>query len=182
LSVINYQLSIILGGKMKFKQIIIVLLVCWILFPSQGNAQEKATPEEVVSKIHEAVSYLSQAGEEGLESFNERSGPWVFKDTYAFVFDCSQGTIIAHPIRPKLVGKNLMGLKDIKGNYFFVQLCEASKKEQGGWVEYWWPKPGEEKPSRKISLLIQIPGMPYQVGSGIYDETKSLEDLEQLIK
>ncbi len=143
--------------------------------------KEKATPTEVVQKVCEAVSFLSMAGESGLKAFNERNGPWVFKDTYVFVFDCGKGEIVAHPVKPKLIGKNLMGLKDIKGNYFFAQLCDASKKPGGGWVAYWWPKVGESPPSRKISLLLQVPNSPYQVGAGIYDDNQRIEELEKVL-
>ncbi len=145
-------------------------------------SEDKATPEDVVKKVREAVLFLSQTGEAGLEVFNEKNGPWVFKDTYIFVFDCDKGIIVAHAIKPKLVGRNLMGLKDVKGNYIFVQLCDVAKLPRGGWVEYWWPKVGEKEPSRKVSLMFQAPNMPYQVGAGIYDKDKSVEDLKKLLK
>lgn len=147
-----------------------------------ARAQEKAAPEDIIEKTREASEFLSRTREAGLESFNERKGRWVFKDTYVFVFHCEKGRIIAHPINPNLIGKNLMGLKDIRGNYFFAQLCAAARKPHGGWVEYWWPKVGEEKLYRKISLMIQVPGLSYQVGSGIYDDNISVEDLDKLLK
>jgi signal transduction histidine kinase len=81
-----------------------------------------------------------------------------------------------------MIGKNWTGLKDVKGNLFFVQLCDAAKKAKGDWTEYWWPKPGEREPSRKISLMLQAPNTPYQVGAGIYDETASIEDLRKLLE
>lgn len=159
----------------------IIITVVFIAFPNRGYAQKKATPQEVFEKIREAREFLSQAGT-GLEDFNKKNGPWVFKDTYVFVFDCKKGTILAHAIRPQLIGKNLMGLRDIKGNSFFAQLCAAAQTSSGGWVEYWWPKVGETEPSRKISLLLQVPGTSYQVGAGIYDEYKSIAELNALLK
>ncbi len=146
------------------------------------GAQEAATPQQIIEKTAQAVDFLSKAGQEGLESFNQPGEPWVWRDTYIFVYNCEKGTIEAHPIRPQLIGKELMGLKDIKGNFFFVQLCEAARSPQGGWVEYWWPKPGEKEPSRKISLMRQVPGTPYQLGAGIYDDGASIEELNGMLK
>ncbi|WP_207679466.1 cache domain-containing protein [Desulfonema magnum] len=153
-----------------------------VFFSNDAMAQDKATPGDVVKKVREAVKFLSQSGEVGLEAFNEKNGPWVFKNTYIFVFDCNEGVIVAHAIKPKFVGRNLMGLKDVRGNYIFVQLCEVAKLPEGGWVEYWWPEVGKKEPSRKVSLMLQVPNTPYQVGAGIYDEDKSVEDLKKLLK
>jgi hypothetical protein len=167
------------------KQIAYCLICGFMFFASlfqPARAEEKAMPEDIIKKIREASEFLSRTKEAGLETFNERKGRWVFKDTYIFVFDCDRGRIMAHPINPKLIGKNLMGLKDFKGNYFFAQLCAASHSNQGGWVEYWWPKVGEDKLYRKISLMVQVPGTSYQVGGGIYDDTVSVGDLEKLLK
>ncbi|HHC24723.1 MAG TPA: calcium:proton antiporter [Desulfobacterales bacterium] len=159
-----------------------MVLFFFISFSNHSLAEDRATPEDIIKKVYEAAAFLSQADESGLETFNEKNGRWVFKDTYVFVFDCSKGNIVAHPIKPTLLGRNLMGLKDVRGNFFFAQLCDAAKKPEGGWVEYWWPKVGEKKPSRKVSLLFQIPNTSYQVGSGIYDDNVTIKNLEKLIK
>ncbi|MDM8548768.1 cache domain-containing protein [Desulfobacterales bacterium HSG2] len=160
----------------------LVVLVFFIGVSNNSLAEDKATPEDIMKKVHEAALFLSQAGDPGLKAFNDRNGPWVFKDTYVFVFNCEKGIIVAHPIKAKLIGRNLMGLKDVRGNYFFAQLCDASQKPGGGWVEYWWPKVDGKGSSRKISLLFQVPDSSYQVGAGIYDKSRSIEDLEKLVK
>ena len=168
---------------MKF--IILLGAIIFVVVASVPNcvwAEDKAGPEDIIQKIREAVLFLSKEGEAGLSVFNEKNGRWVFKDTYVFVFDCEKGTIVAHPVKPKLIGRSLRGLKDIRGNYFFAQLCNAAQKPDGGWVEYWWPKVGEKASSRKISLLLQVPGTPYQVGSGIYDDNRQIDELEKLLR
>ncbi len=160
------------------------LVVSFLVFVGVSvlRAEEKATPQEVIQKVQEAAKFLAEKKEAGLEEFNKKNGRWVWKDTYVFVFNCEKGTAAAHPIKPKLVGKNLLGVKDIKGNLFFVQLCEVAKKPKGGWVEYWWPKPGEKTPSRKITYILQVEGTPYQVGAGVYDDTISLDELNKMLE
>jgi len=49
-----------------------------------------------------------------------------------------------------------------------------------GWVEYWWPKPGEKEGSRKISYALKAGNTPYVVGAGIYDDKATIADLEKL--
>jgi len=149
--------------------------------PSTATEQ-KATPQEVMEKVKEAAAFLHTAGEGGLSEFMDSNGGWVWKDTYVWVLKCDEMTDAAHPIKPKLVGKNLAGIKDVRGNYFFVQLCEAAKRPKGGWVEYWWPKVDEKLPSRKIAYVLSVPDSPYQVAAGIYDENISLEQLDKMLQ
>lgn len=145
-------------------------------------AEPTATPREVMEQVREAAAFLQSAGEEGLSQFMDSNGRWVWKDTYVWVLKCDDMTDAAHPLKPILVGKNLAGIKDVRGNYFFVQFCENAKQPAGGWVEYWWPKVGETVPSRKIAYVLAVPGTPYQVAAGIYDEGIPLEELEEMLK
>lgn len=149
-------------------------------FVDMGFASEAATPQEVIKLINEAAQLIAEKGEAAFPELNDPKSKWVIKDTYIFAFDCAKGTIVTHPVKPQLIGKNLMGLKDIKGNFFFVQMCEAAKRGNKEWVEYWWPKPDEKNPSRKLSLLISVPGTIFQVGSGVYDEKITVDELNTM--
>lgn len=159
-------------------------MVFLIVFAASNTiyASDAASAEDVIKLVNDASTLLSAKGEDAFAELNDANGRWVYKDTYVFTFDCTQGTIVTHPVKPQLIGKNMMGLKDVKGNLLFVQMCEAAKRGKNEWVEYWWPKPGEKKMYRKISLLINVPGTAYQVGAGIYDENASVEDLNRLSK
>lgn len=156
--------------------------VFFCLLPLTVRAADSATPGEVIQKVREAAEFLSKAGDAGLAAFADKTGKWVWKDTYVWVLKCSSLTDASHPFNPKLVGPPLAGMKDARGNYFFVQLCAKCQEPKGGWVEYWWPKVGEKQPSRKISYILQVPNSPYEVAAGIYDEDISLEELNQLLK
>ncbi|MCP5160021.1 MAG: cache domain-containing protein [Gammaproteobacteria bacterium] len=143
---------------------------------------DSATAEEVIAKVHEAAKYLHDKGQAGFPDFNNNAR-WVWKDSYVFVFSCRDNKMIAHPLRPDLVGKPILQMEDDKGNLLFQKMCEASNKTAGGWVEYLWPKPGEAKASRKISYTqsTEVSFQPdVRVGAGIYDEVMSVEELNKL--
>ncbi len=145
------------------------------------SAGEMATPQEVIEKVKEARGLLS-GGRGDLEEFKRADGRWVFKDTYVFIIDMDSVTVVAHPVNPKQVGKNLIGLKDVKGNYFFIQFCEKARTDGGGWVEYWWPKPGEKTPSRKYAYVMPVPGTSLMLGAGVYDDSVTVDELNKLVK
>ena len=143
-----------------------------------------ASAEEVVAKVREAAKYLEDKGLAGFSDFNNnKDARWVWKDSYVFVYSCRDNVMIAHPLRPDMVGKPILQMKDDKDKPLFQEMCKAGANKDGGWVEYWWPKPGEAKASRKISFVhgAEVSFKPdIQVGAGIYDDKMSVEDLNKL--
>jgi len=144
--------------------------------------EPSATVDEVIAKVLEAAKFLHDKGQAGFSDFNN-SARWVWKDSYVFVFSCRDDRMIAHPLRPDLVGRPILQMEDEKGTLLFQDLCTAGEDTDGGWVEYWWPRPGEAKASRKISYTTrtQVSFQPdVRVGAGIYDDSMTVEQLDAL--
>ena len=144
-------------------------------------AEEKATPQEVYDLILRAVPVMEELGPEGLAAFKDPKGEFVFKDTYVVVVDCEKMVLAAHP-NPKLVGVSLKGFMDknpdpAKRKDFNQEMCDVGKRPNGGWAEFYWTKLGDETPYRKINFSLRVPGFPYTLNAGIYDDTASVEDL-----
>jgi cytochrome c len=149
----------------------------------QAGGPGHATPEEVVGKVREAARYLAEAGGDGLARFKGKGSEYVWKDTYVFVADCNKRTIVAHPIMPERDGRPIADGPTYGGVSAAQRAeaqCAAAGKPGGGWFEYPFPKPGEERPSRKVTYMLAVPGTPYVVGAGVYGETVSLGELEAL--
>jgi signal transduction histidine kinase len=150
-----------------------------VALSSVAVGQDKATTQEVVAKVKEAASTLSKTSD--LAPFNQKQGPWVWKDTYIFVEDCDKKVLVAHPIKPELVGQGSFSVKDTRGKNVLPEgFCDAAKKPSGVWIEYWWPKPGEKEGSRKLSYSLSAKGTPYEVCAGIYDDKATIAELSKL--
>jgi len=85
--------------------------------------------------------------------------------------------MIMHPIKPKLDGKDLSGVKDPNGKYLFMEFVKAVKTGGAGFVDYFWPKPGSPEPVPKISYVKLHEEWGWIVGSGIY-----IDDVEAEIR
>jgi cytochrome c len=133
--------------------------------------QEKATPQEVKTKVTEAAKLLAEKGEEGIKIINQKDGPFVWKDTYVFSYSLD-GKINGHPVAPHLIGKDMMAVKDVDGKIFSAEFLEIVKGKGHGWSDYKWPKPGSKEPSLKVSYVMKVDGKDWFVGAGIYDVTK----------
>jgi hypothetical protein len=144
---------------------------------------DAATAEEVVSKVWAASRFLNEKGASGFAEFNSKDGRWVWKDSYVFVYDCRLDRVVAHPLRPDLVGRPLTQITDNNGKFIFKELCKAGADPRGGWVEYVWTKPGAGAVSRKISYALGADisfASGIQVAAGIYDDKVSAPDLAKM--
>lgn len=115
--------------------------------------------------LNEAVAYANDNGiDKALQEFNNRSGSFVRGDLYIFAYDFN-GTNIAHPIRPDLIGQN--GLLDTNG--VDVISRELALAKRGGGVMYLvFPNPiHEDKDELKLIYIKNINNSLY-LGTGLY--------------
>jgi cytochrome c len=131
-------------------------------------------------KVRKAAALLAEQGAAGLAALRDSTSEFTWKDTYVFVVDCDADEVLANPAFPVRQGGDIKQHTDYNGMRYGLALCETAKRPRGGWVEYAWPRPGGGEPSRKISYVVSVDGLPYQLGAGIYDETITIEELERL--
>jgi methyl-accepting chemotaxis protein len=76
--------------------------------------------------------------------------------------------MIMHTIKPEMDGTDVSNNADPNGKRLFVEMVKICKKKGAGFVDYYWPKPGEPNPVPKISYVKLHPAWGWIVGSGIY--------------
>lgn len=142
-----------------------------------ATAGDKPTPQLVMQKVKEAAALVEKDGRAAFAQFKGKDSPFLFCGTYIWIHD-GDGKMQMHPIKPKMEGKDLLGLKDSKGKTFFVDM-NAVAAAGGGWVDYQWPKPGEKEPVLKVSYVRQVKNgsETFIVGCGVYD--LSLEEINK---
>lgn len=149
-----------------------------VTFPSGGvrlvgcgvyNLQlDQALVKDVVDR---AAALVESNGRRAFEVLRDKTGPFVFMDTYVFV-ESADGTELVNPGQPSLVGKNLMGVRDVNGKPMVRDYIEAANRHGSAWTTYRWYKPGKNTPALKDSYVrkVQSGGETYFVGSGFYPE------------
>jgi len=88
-------------------------------------------------------------------------------DGYYWINDLNE-TMLLHPIKPKLNGKNLTNFQDPKGKYIFQEFVNLCKQHQKGFVCYYWPYPGKDEPVPKISYVSLYKPWGWVIGTGEY--------------
>jgi signal transduction histidine kinase len=96
---------------------------------------------------------------ESIRFYDDNSGYF-----YVYSVDCIN---IAHATQKDLLGKNLYDFQDTRGKFVIRELSYAAING-GGFVEYYWIKPGETGEKKKLGYVELIPNTNYFIGSGVY--------------
>jgi signal transduction histidine kinase len=134
-------------------------------------AADGATKDECVAKTKEAGKLVADKGvDAAIAEVNKKDGKFVWKDTYVFLMDLD-GKMIAHPMSPALIGKNVLDMKDKgdPGKLLFVEMVDVAKGKGEGWVAYMWTNPGDPKPRKKVTYIYRVPGKNVFAGAGVYE-------------
>ena len=156
---------------MKKAAVVTLALLVGLFLGAAAVAAEKATKDECVAKSKEAAKLFNEKGQaEAVKAINDKQGNFVWKDTYVFMVDLD-GKVLAHPMSPALIGKNVLDMKDkgTPGKLLFKEFGEVAKGKGEGWVDYMWTNPGDPQPRKKVTYIYRVPGKNAYVGAGIYE-------------
>jgi len=152
------------------KKLLITAAVSAIFFSAlNAVAGELATKDECVVKCHEAAALINSKGlEAAIEMIGDPTGAFVWKDSYVFLMNLD-GKMLAHPMQPELTKhEHVLLVTDPMDKALFVHFVNLARKVGQGWVEYMWPKPGKNTPSKKITYIYRVPNQELFVGAGVY--------------
>jgi methyl-accepting chemotaxis protein len=85
--------------------------------------------------------------------------------------------MVIHPYQPELNGKDLSENKDPNGKRLFVEFVNVCREKGQGFVDYYWPKYGADKPQPKLSFVMSFKPWNWVVGTGLY-----IDDIEILVE
>ncbi len=137
------------------KKVISFVLTVGLAVAISGSAfgSDKATPKEAEAMVKKAVAFLKANGKEkAFAEFNRHQGKFTHKDLYITACDM-KGNCLAHGLNVKLVGKNLIELKDADGKFFFKERLEVAKSQGKGWQDYKFTNPLTKKVEEKTTYF-----------------------------
>ncbi|HEX6362949.1 MAG TPA: cache domain-containing protein [Albitalea sp.] len=143
--------------------------LAFVLLAPAGLAQERGTKEEAKALADAAAAHVKKVGaEKAFKDFSNDKAAWTRKDLYVIAFDMS-GQCLAHGANEKLIGKNLIEMKDQHGKYFTKAIIDVAKGASGsGWTDYEWVHPQTKKLEPKSTYSVKLTGFEGVVGVGIY--------------
>ncbi|MCX5815758.1 MAG: cache domain-containing protein [Proteobacteria bacterium] len=147
------------------KKMLVAIVMCMFLMGVVGEVIAAGTAAEAEAMVKKGAAYIKANGKD--KALKEFTDGTQFKkdDLYIFVLD-PKGLTLAHGGNPKLVGKDMSGLKDATDKFFIKDIVEGAKAKGSGWVDYKWTNPVTKKIEDKSTYYMMSDNMV--LGCGIY--------------
>jgi len=126
----------------------------------------------VVEQVDDAVALIQAEGEDAFATLRDKASGFRFYDSYVFVMDAN-GVHLVNAGFPEHEGENMLAFTDENGKKVGVEMLELLADQDAGWVDYMWPRPGDDPASHKSSYVrrVDLPsGAVLVVGAGIYTD------------
>ncbi|TDM04938.1 MAG: histidine kinase [Ideonella sp. MAG2] len=104
-----------------------------------------ATPEQATDMVKKGVAFIKANGKDkGYAEITSKTSQFKFQDLYLVVYGLD-GTVHAHGANEKMVGRNLIDLKDVDGKAFVRERVEMAKSKNSFWQDYKFTNPENKK-------------------------------------
>jgi cytochrome c len=135
--------------------------------PAAAQDKSKGTAAEATAMVQKAIAHIKKAGKEkAFADFNDKKGAFTDRDLYVVVYDIN-GKVLAHGANEKMIGKDVIELRDSDGKYFVKErVAMMAKPDAKGWQDYKFMNPVSRAIEPKSMYLQRHEDMI--VGTGIY--------------
>ena len=112
-------------------------------------------PSVAVAMVDKALAYQQKNGKDALiREVNNKNPDFISGGVYIVVRSLD-GTVLAHPVNPKVVGKNMVVLPDADGKLFRKEIVEQAKAKGKGWVDYRYNNPLTKEIEKKSTYFVK---------------------------
>lgn len=113
--------------------------------PLAALSATNATAAEATAMVKKGIAFIKANGKDkGYAEITNKQGPFIDRDLYLVVYGLD-GVVRAHGANEKMVGKNLIELKDIDGKAFVKERVELAQSKGTFWQDYKFTNPVTKK-------------------------------------
>ncbi|MFZ6742196.1 cache domain-containing protein [Undibacterium sp. JH2W] len=133
----------------------IKLLLALLLASQFSMAIAEDNPADAVAMVDKGLAYMQKNGKDALvQEINNKNPEFINGSIYLYLRGLD-GIVIAHPINPKLVGKNMLDLPDADGKYYRKDIIALAKSKGKGWVDYRYNNPVSKQIENKTTYIFR---------------------------
>lgn len=131
--------------KPPFSALAAALAVTLGLAAPLARADGNATREEAVAMVKKGITFIRANGNaKGYAEVTKKGGQFSDRDLYLVVYGLD-GVVRAHGANEKMIGKNLIELKDMDGKPFVKERVELAQSKGTFWQDYKFTNPVSKK-------------------------------------
>jgi len=139
------------------------LLLCLAV----GGAAAAPEPNEkdAIAMAERGAAYMKAHGkEEMMKKISAKDPEFVQGSLYVDMRDINSGIVLAHPINPSIVGKDLTDVPDASYKKYRREIIELAQKKGKGWVDYQYKNPASGKIEPKTIYILRVGDVVLEAG------------------
>lgn len=140
-----------------------VLLVAAATVCTLAYANE-ASEKDATAVVEKGVAFMKAKGkEEMIKRINAKDPEYVQGSLYLVMRD-DKGVVLANPVNPAMIGKDLLDVPDVDGKLFRREILEVAKTKGKGWVDYKFKNPTTGKVEAKTTYIHKVGDVTLEAG------------------
>ncbi|WEF31311.1 cache domain-containing protein [Pseudoduganella chitinolytica] len=145
------------------KHALIGSLAC--LAMASAFATTEPTEKDAIAMAERGAAYMKAHGKEDLmKKLSAKDPDFVQGELYVDMRDLKTGIVLAHPINPSIVGKDLTDVPDPSGKKYRREIIELAAKSGKGWVDYMYKNPVSGKIEPKTTYILRVGDVVLEAG------------------
>jgi len=136
------------------KRILTVSLL--FLITAAAHASEP-TEKDAIAMVEKGAAFIKQHGKDKfIEKVSAKDPEFIQGALYVDIRDLQSGIVLAHPVNPTIVGKDLTDVPDASGKKYRREIIELAAKKGKGWVDYMYKNPTTGKIEPKTTYIQRV--------------------------
>ena len=142
----------------------LMLAAAAFAFTAPALAADQGNAGEAEAMVKKGVAYAKANGRDKfLAEVNSGKGQFIDRDLYISVWS-TKALVLAHGANTKLIGKDIIDLKDADGKPFMKEIVTKAATSNSGWVDYKWVNPVSKEIQAKSAYFEKLDDMLISTG------------------
>ncbi len=123
------------------------------------------TEKDAIAMAEKGAAYIKANGQDAfLKKIAAKDPDYLQGALYVDVRDIKTGIVLAHPVNPSIVGKDLTDIPDASGKKYRREIIELAAKKGHGWVDYQYKNPTTGKIEPKTTYILRVGEVVLEAG------------------
>ena len=128
-----------------------------IHLPAAVVAAAEPTEKDAIAMADKAAAFMKANGKDAMIKKISAKDPDIIQGSlYVDMRDINTGIVLAHPVNPSIVGKDLTDVPDASGKKYRREIIELAAKKGSGWVDYQYKNPTSGKIEPKTTYILRV--------------------------
>lgn len=134
-----------------------ILLASLAFFAMAAAHASEPTEKDAIAMVEKGAAFIKQHGKDKfIEKVSSKDPEFIQGALYVDIRDLQSGIVLAHPVNPTIVGKDLTDVPDASGKKYRREIIELAARKGKGWVDYMYKNPTTGKIEPKTTYIQRV--------------------------